>query len=534
MLKKTVESRLMFKLSKQFNCYNQASTYQLVKAYSSSKRIAQKITSLVLATCCLSLTGCSAMQKLHEKNNPQNTVSNTKIAEKWQASLPHAGSQTNLSEFWQQFDDALLVELIDAAQAESASLTSAKSRIASARASRTQANATLLPTVDGTASASRSVQQPATEFNIGGPGQGSQSSGGNPINTAQVGAQTSWELDIFGANRDAYSAAKAQENAAKAGWHEARVAVAAELANAYFNQRFCTLQANVLQADVSSRAESSRLIDIAIGAGFSAPANSHLAKASLADAQQQLKAQQAQCDIEIKTLVALTNLDESALREKLQAQKFTPNLGASLFALDAIPANIIAQRPDIYAAEADLISAAADIQITYASSLPKVSLNGNIGWMWLSGAGFTSNGKTWSLGPISITFPIYHPGVKEANLAKMEAKYAENAAIYSEKVRNAVKEVEQALVNLHGTNIRQADIATALNGYQASFDATQTKVNAGFTNLIELEEQRRMLIAAQNNTISNRKLRTLSWVSLYRAAGGGWDKTTLSEIGTQK
>lgn len=494
-----------------------------------------KSTLFILPLICVSLSACTALKTLSQQYAPQNTINAVKVADRWQAALPHAGNVADLSQFWQQYQDALLLELIDAAQKESATLASAQSRIAQARASRVNANAKLLPTVDGTASASRSVQQPATSINTGQPGQGSQSSGGEPINSAQVGAQASWELDIFGANRRAFSASQAQENAANAGWHEARVAVAAELANSYFNQRFCTLQANVLHTDVRSRAESLRLTDIAVGAGFSAPANSHLAKASLADAQQQLKAQLAQCDAEIKVLVALTNFDEFTLREKLQAQTFKPSLNGQLFALNEIPASVIAQRPDIYAAEADLVSAAADIQTTYASSLPKVSLNGAIGWMRLSGGGFgTTDGKTWSLGPISITFPIYHPGVKEANLAKSEAKYQEYAAIYREKVRNAVKEVEQALVNLHSTEVRQADNETALNGYQASFDATQTKVNAGFANLIELEDQRRVLIAAQNNAINNQKLRALSWVSLYRAAGGGWDKTVLSDTGNAK
>ena len=490
--------------------------------------------NLLLPLFFVAFSGCSAMQKLSDKHHPQNTVNSTKIAQNWQASLPHGGSQAYLAQFWQQFDDAILLDLIDAAQKESATLASAQSRIAQARAARTQANASLLPMVDGTASASRSVQQPATSIDIGLPGQGSQSSGGEPINTAQVGAQASWELDIFGANRRAYLASQAQENAAKAGWHEARVAVAAELANSYFNQRFCTLQANVLQADVNSRTESLRLTEIAVGAGFSAPANSHLAKASLADAQQQLKAQQAQCDDEVKVLVALTNVDEPTLRNKLLGQAFNPHPNGQLFALNEIPASVIAQRPDIYAAEADLVTAAADIQTTYASSLPKVSLNGSIGWMWLSGGGFgTTDGKTWSLGPVSITFPIYHPGVKEASLAKSEAKYEESAAIYRSKVRNAVKEVEQALVNLHSTDVRRPDIEAAINGYQAAFNATQTKVNAGFANLIELEEQRRILIAAQSNAISNQKLRMQSWVNLYRAAGGGWDKTALSDIGTK-
>jgi NodT family efflux transporter outer membrane factor (OMF) lipoprotein len=484
----------------------------------------KNISIFMLMALCMALNGCAAMQKLSQKHHPQNTVSNTKIAQKWQATLPHAGNQANLAQFWQQFDDALLLTLIDKSQAESGSLASAKSRIALARATRTQANAALLPTVDGKASASRSVQQPATSFNIGGPGQGNQSSGGTPINTAQLGAEASWELDIFGANHRAFDAAQAQENAAHANWHEARVAVAAEVANTYFSQRYCSLQANVLQADAHSRAESLRLTDIVVGAGFSAPANSHLAKASLADTLQQLKLQQAQCDADIKTLVALTNVDEHLLREQLRAQTFTFNQTNSLFDLNTVPAAVIAQRPDINAAEANLVSAAAEIQTTYASSLPKVSLNGSIGWMWLTGSGFTSSGKTWSLGPISITFPIYHPGVKETAIASKEANYEENAAIYREKVRNAVKEVEQTLLNLHSTQTRQPDLEAALNGYQAAFNATQTKVNAGFANLIELEEQRRMLIAAQTNTLNNQKLRAQSWVSLYRATGGGWSK----------
>lgn len=483
-------------------------------------------------TLTISLSGCTTMQALYEKYAPQNTVSSTNIAEKWYAPLPHNGNASHIAAFWQQFDDALLVTLIEAAQQQSASLASAQARIMQARATRTQANAALLPAVDGSASSARSVQQPATSLNVGDPNQSSQSSGGEAINTTQAGVQASWELDIFSAKRHALKASQAQEKATQAGWHEARVAVAAELANTYFNHRFCALQAQVLQADVNSRAESLRLTEITVSAGFSAPANRHLAQASLADAHQQLKAQQAQCDVEVKALVALTQLNEPVLREKLQSQAFSPNFSKLLFSLNEVPANIIAQRPDIYAAEADLISSAADIQTTYASSLPKVSLNGSIGWMWLSGGGFaSSDGKTWSLGPVSITFPIYHPGVKEAGLAKSEAKYVENAAIYREKVRNAVKEVEQALVNLHSTEMRQPNIEIALNGYQAAFNATQTKVNAGFANLIELEEQRRLLIAAQSNLINNQKLRMLSWINLYRAAGGGWDKSALSDTG---
>ena len=487
-----------------------------------------------IAVCSL-LSGCAQLDSLSKKHNPQQTVKSTQVASQWQATLPHGGSQSNLMQFWQQYQDPLLLALIDTAQKESASIAVAKARIAQARAKSAEANAALLPAIDGNASASRSVQQPATSIQ-GSGAQGGVNGGNGAFNSAQIGAQASWELDIFGANHAILDSSKAQESAAKAGWHEARVSVTAELANTYFNQRFCELQVKLMQADAQSRAESARLSDISVNAGFSAPANGQLAKASLADAMQQLKAQQAQCDLEVKALVALTDLDETILREKLAKEPFKANsFGSdSLFALNEIPAKIIAQRPDIYTAEADLITAAADVKNTYVQGLPKVSLNGSIGWMWLSGTGFSTNGKTWSLGPISITFPIYHGDVQEASMASAEANYEEKAATYRSKVRYAVKEVEDALVNLHTANIRQANIAEAQKGYQAAFAATQIKVKAGFANLIELEEQRRTTLQTETTALNNQKQRLQAWVSLYRAAGGGWQHEEASSIGNEK
>ncbi len=495
----------------------------------------RKYQFVICVSTLLLLSGCAQLEALTKRLNPQQSVKSTKTASQWHATLPHAGSQSNLTEFWQRFQDPLLLELIETAQKESATVATAKTRIAQAHSKLAQANAALIPAVDGNASASRSVQQPATSIQ-GNGAQGGISGGNGAFNSAQISAQASWELDIFGANHAILESSKAQENAAKAGWHEARVSVAAELANTYFNQRFCEQQVEILKGDVKSRAESARLTDIAVNAGFSAQANSHLAKASLADASQQLKAQQAQCDLEVKALVALTDLDEILLREKLAKQAFKPSISDSdsLFELNEIPAQVISQRPDIYSAEADLISAAADVKNTYVQGLPKVSLNGSIGWMWLSGTGFSTNGRTWSLGPVSITFPIYHGDINEAGIASAVANYDEKAATYRSKVRYAVKEVEDALVNLHSANMRQADLVEANKGYQASFAATEIKVKAGFANLIELEEQRRTLLSTQTNLLNNQKQRTQAWVNLYRAAGGAWQPEQKPSIGSEK
>ena len=106
----------------------------------------------------MSLNACTALKNLSQQHFPQNTINTTKVADRWQATLPHGGNSANLAQFWQQYQDPLLLKLIEAAQKESSSIATANLRIAQARATRTQANAALTPTVDGSVSASRSVQ----------------------------------------------------------------------------------------------------------------------------------------------------------------------------------------------------------------------------------------------------------------------------------------------------------------------------------------------------------------------------------------
>ena len=496
-----------------------------------------KLSILILA---LSLCGCASFNNfsfdyLKLKRTPENIISETKVASRWQAPLPHDGKLENLKQFWQQFDDVLLIELIDSAQQVSPNIAAAKTRIAQARSARVSQSANARPTLDGTFSTSRSVQQPDLNFSggnngagagagNGGGGFGGGSFGSGATNNTQVGLQSAWELDIFGANKILVSSAEKTENAAQANWHEARVAVAAELATSYFNQRYCNATLAILAKDLSSRIESARLTAISVKAGFTPLAAQYLADASLADAKQQLNAQQAQCDLIVKELVALTNIDEPNLREKLAKQALDVNALAAknLFNINELPAKVISQRPDIVSAEAELVAAAASVQSNKAAQLPRVSLNGSIGWMWLSGVGYSGNGNVWSLGPLSITLPIFDSGKRKAQIGSAEASYEESAINYRNKIRVAVKEVESALVTLHSSAQRQADLQQALTGYQASFKATESKVRAGFANLIELEQSRRDALQTETSFLNLLQSRTNAWVALYRAVGGDW------------
>jgi multidrug efflux system outer membrane protein len=471
----------------------------------------------------LGLTGCTLMRPPAQVEAP--------LPAQWNAPLPHGGSLASLADWWRQLDDPLLVELIAAAEAASPNVASAAARVAEARSTRVQAGAALLPSLDGTASASRGT----SGFSSGGSATGSSGTGSTgsssssslsastPVTTLQAGLQSKWEVDLFGRLRADRDAAEAKQSSANAKWHDARVAVAAETANAYFAERACRQQLRVAESDARSRSETARLTDLSAKAGFTAPADAALARASASDASGRLTQQRAQCTVQRKALVALSGIDETTLEQKLAAapaQRALPLVGS----IASVPADAIAQRPDVYAAELGVASASADVGSAEAERYPKLTVSGSIGRSQLRVSGFRQSLETWTVGPVSLTVPLLDGGARKANTDAAKARYAEAVSLYRANVRQAVREVEEALVNLDATDARTTDADSAVKNYQASFDATQARYSSGLASLFELEDSRRTLFTAQTARVSLQRERAEAWVALYRSMGGGWSR----------
>jgi NodT family efflux transporter outer membrane factor (OMF) lipoprotein len=250
-----------------------------------------------------------------------------------------------------------------------------------------------------------------------------------------------------------------------------------------------------------------------------------LARASASDASGRLTQQRAQCAVQRKALVALSGIDESTLEQKLAAapaQRALPAVGS----IASVPAEAISQRPDVYAAELGVASASADVGSAEAERYPKLTVSGSIGRTQYRVSGVHQSLETWTVGPISLTVPLLDGGSRKANADAAKARYAEAVSLYRSNVRQAVREVEEALVNLDATNARTTDADAAVKNYQASFDATQARYSSGLASLFELEDSRRTLFSAQTARVSLQRERTEAWVALYRSMGGGWNRQT--------
>ncbi len=454
------------------------------------------VQSLFAAAAPLALCACAL--------TPPPAKVATPLPPQWYASPAHNGSLTDLASWWRREGDPLLARLIDSAQLASPTVAGARTRILQSRAQRVAAGAALLPSVDAGASIVRSNQQSALPMGT----------------TAQAAFQAAWEIDLFGARRAERRAADERLAGAQALWHDARVSVAAEVANQYYALRACTQLLAVAEQDAASRADTARLTQLTTDAGFQSPATAALARASAAEGKGRATLQRALCDIDVKALVALTALPEPDLRQQLADVVAVP---AAPIEISALPAATLAQRPDVYNAEREVAAASADVGSAEAQRYPRLTLQGSVGAASFRSGGENTRLDTWTIGPLALTVPVFDAGRRAASVDAARAQYDNAVAGYRAVARQAVREVEEALVNLHSTAGRSGDAQVALDGYRYSFRATEDLYKNGLASLLQLEDARRTYLAAEIALVNLQRERNAAWVALYRAAGGGWN-----------
>jgi NodT family efflux transporter outer membrane factor (OMF) lipoprotein len=455
----------------------------------------------VIAAAAL-LAGCASV--------PPAELPASALPAGWTAPLPVQGAAepraAQLALWWSQFDDPLLAQLIDAAQAGNGTLAQAAARIAQARAATRFAAGGAWPSIDAGASAARARSETTQPTGT--------------LTTTSAGLDARWEIDLFGVTRNNVAAAQAREQGAQATWHDLRTSVAAEVASSYATLRACEALLDVAAQDAASQKRTADLTQTKASAGLESRANAALAGASAADASNRLIAQRADCDLQVKALVALTTLPESDLRAKLTERRARLPQPAQ-FTVDALPVQWLRQRPDLAATERDVVAAAREVGAAQADRWPRLSLAGTVSLASVRVAGTTLDGTNWSVGP-ALSLPLFDAGRRAASVDAARARYEEATARWTQRVRDAVREVEEALVRLDSATRRETDALVAAQGFRTFFEAEQARFDVGAGSLIDLEAARRNALAAAGALVAVQRERVGAWIALYKAVGGGW------------
>jgi len=429
----------------------------------------------------------------------------------WHAALPHGGTIAGLAEWWKRFDDPALTRLVEAAEQNSPTIAQAVGRVREARAAVTSSRASLLPALSGSGSVTRGK-------NLSG---GTGAAGSDTLSTVKTAsADASWELDLFGGNRRSLQGSKARLRSAEANWHDARVTLAAEVANAYTTAREYQNLIALYDQEFASRQSTERLTALKIREGLAPRADALAVEASTAASASTLENQRGLYAQTLNQLVMLTGLTYAQIESTLGAPAAIPQIAKTVEL--ALPASTVSQRPDVRSTERLLAAASADVGVAIADALPSLSLAGSIGINTSRVGGESTTLRTWSFGP-SLNVPLFQGGANAAKIESARARYDQALAAYRSSVLSAVQEIENALVRIDTVSRRRAHAEKAAGNYSLYFAAIEKSYREGKSSLLQQEDARRQSLSAQESLLAVRLEQAQSWIALYKAVGGGWE-----------
>lgn len=450
------------------------------------------------------LSGCSMIPQYERPAMPVTDV--------WPSGEAYGdrNSQTQAMELgWREFfKDPALRGLIEVALENNRDLRIAALNVEAYRALYGIQQSAVWPSVTADGSGTRS----RTPETLSPTGQ--RSTGGQYFATLGV----AWELDLFG-RLDSLSEQALQEFlASEAAQRSVQVSLIAAVANSYFSwqadRELLRVTGQTLQAYEDSLGLVQRSYDVGVASTLEitqARTAVETARAALAQYRRQVAQDRNALTQLLGQSIALDEIDGGGLDMQL-----LEDLPAGL------PSELLYMRPDIIAAERQLLAANASIGAARAAFFPSIGLTGAAGSassdlsdLFGSGSGY------WSFTP-SISVPIFNAGRLRANLEYAEISRDIRVAQYEQAIQDAFRDVADGLA-AHETYAEQVQAQRNLLAVSEDYYAVaERRYRTGVDSHLTLLDAQRQLLTAQQQLVNDRRNQLLSEVNLFKALGGGW------------
>jgi multidrug efflux system outer membrane protein len=410
---------------------------------------------------------------------------------------------------WSDFGDPALEALVSRALDGNLGLAQAAARLDEARAIRGVETAALFPRAAAGADRERARASAADPFippDIG------------ITETWRVGFDAQWEIDVFGGARQARRRARADEAAVANDLAAARVAVAAEVAQAYFSLRAEQERLGVQRRQVENLREALRLLELRRDAGRGTEldvARSNALGLAIAARLPQTEAAIARHEQRLAVLAAMPIAD---LRETLGAPRDLPALPEVVPVGN--PEDWIRRRPDVVAAEQRLAAATAAVGVAVADYFPKLSLTGGFGWTAQSAGDLGQDfSERWRAGPsIRWAFPDFI--VIRQNVRASRARLAGAEAAWQERVLLALEEVESAMATYRAALRTAGALERAVMRAGDALDIARLRFDAGAADSLVVLDAERTLLDLEDQRASARLARATAFAALHKALAG--------------
>ena len=419
------------------------------------------------------------------------------------------------ADWWKRFGDPQLDALIDEALAGSPTLRVADARVRKAVAAAGVANAARAPQLSGTADVTR---QRFSENGMVPP-----PFGGTWQNSADLTANLSFDLDLWGRNRSAFEGALDEARAAEVDRHAARLMLSSSIARAYVQLQRAYEQRDIAEALLRQRESLYKLVDQRKTAGLDSAVELRQAEAALPDARERI----AQLD----ETIALTRNQLAALLGQgpdrgLAIARPGMKLAGGVALPTRVPADLIGRRPEIVAKRWRIEAAAKNVDVARAEFYPDVNLVAflglqSIGLPQLLHAGSLATG----IGP-AVHLPIFEGGKLRANLAGRHADYDMAVEQYNQGLADALRDVADQLSAFRSIDKQRAEADAGVRIAQEAYDLALLRYREGLGNYLQVLTAESLVLGQRSlqADLAARELDTS--VALTRALGGGYDNTT--------
>jgi multidrug efflux system outer membrane protein len=451
----------------------------------------------IVALGALALTGCKMGPNYHRPEVP--------VPAQWLGSASTNESIASVP-WWNFFGDPTLNDLIGTALRNSFDVRVAVARIEQAQGSYHVQRAALFPSVDASAGWTRSHSD-------------------NPITgTAQTTDQfnllglLSYEVDFWGRVRRLNEAARANLLAAQESRRTVYITLISQVASTYFQLRALDEQVQISRRTVQSREKSLDLTRVRFnnGQGIASELDIRQAETLLYTAQATLADEERQVVLTEDELNSL--LGRNPVRIPRERPMTEPQVSQEIPA--GLPSDLLLRRPDIRAAEQQLIAANANIGAARAAYFPTISLTAALGLESIELRDLFDAGAshTWSFAP-RLLQPIFNGGRIRGGVEVARGARDEALAEYQRSIQNAFREVEDALVSVQKISEQRTAQEKTVGAERSRLELSNLRYESGVASYSDVLDAERSLFAAELTLAQLRSSRLSAIAQVYRALG---------------
>jgi NodT family efflux transporter outer membrane factor (OMF) lipoprotein len=434
---------------------------------------------LSAVACSLLLCGCLLGPDYVRPRTPEPPAWHEPLG----PSLTNAPPEkAQLATWWKVLDDPILSELVDRAVAENLDIRAAKARLRQVRARRDIARAGLYPT----------------------------------IRAELLGLDALWNIDVFGGQRRAVQGAVDDMGASREDLRDVLVTIVAGTVQSYVDLRSYETRLLIADKNLDAQSQTLQIATWRAQAGLTTVLDVEQARANVEQTRAQIPTLRAGLEDSRNRLSTLVAVPSGTLAEALSVHKPIPSAPKEVAV--GVPADALAQRPDVRRAERQLAAETARVGSIRAEGYPSFAIFGSIGIL----PSKFSDYQFQAVGGVNIIQVLFDGGAIRAKIAAQQGIREEALDRYQSAVLRALEDVEDGIVHYSEEQNRRDSLTAAADSAKRAADLLRERYASGLVDFLSVLDASRSLYQLQDQLAMSQSQVVSNLIRLYRSLGGGW------------